>query len=296
MTQSPERITLSSTALEAELIPEWGGRVVRLHSRQDPVDILYPVHADTFSPLYWPKGGMYPLMPYSNRIRGAQLRFQGRTYPLPAHPEATPHTLHGVAHTVPWQLLNRTADSVTLALHYEGPHWPWRFSAEQHIALTENRLHHRLSLTNQSDVAMPAGVGSHPYLCFAPGDTVRFDAGQSWAIDSFQIADGRRSPVAGTLSIQRPPPEGPDFAGYFSEWHGRLSLERAAGTVHVSSPDMAHLVLFAPSSQRYLCVEPVSHVADGFNLAAAGVPETGTETLAPGATLQRSVVIEWTPH
>lgn len=45
---------------------------------------------------------------------------------------------------------------------------------------------------------------------------------------------------------------------------------------------VGHLVVHRPESLAYLCLEPVSHVADGFNLAARGVPDTGTRWLAPG--------------
>jgi aldose 1-epimerase len=48
---------------------------------------------------------------------------------------------------------------------------------------------------------------------------------------------------------------------------------------------MSHLVLHAPEG-RYLCVEPVTHVCDGANLADAGMPGTGIKRLAPGETLQ----------
>ena len=36
-------------------------------------------------------------------------------------------------------------------------------------------------------------------------------------------------------------------------------------------------------------VEPVSHVVDAVNLAAAGVPDTGARELAPGETLAGTV-------
>ncbi|WP_347557703.1 aldose 1-epimerase [Robbsia sp. KACC 23696] len=296
MTASPERFTLSSTTLEAQLVPEWGGRVVLLRSRPDAVDLAEPLRGDTFSPVYWPKGGIYPLVPYSNRIRNAHLQFRERSFSLPPHPEASPHTLHGVAQTMPWQVVDHTAHSATLSLHYEGPHWPWRFSAEQYFVVEGNHLHQRLSLTNRSDTAMPAGLGSHPYLQFGPGDTAHFHAERSWTIDRFQIATGESAVLTQATVMRKSAPDDVDIGGYFSEWNGILSLERKEGTVRVSTPDFSHLVLFAPAGLRYLCVEPVSHVADGFNLAALGVPHTGMEILEPGATLERSLSIEWIPR
>jgi hypothetical protein len=38
-------------------------------------------------------------------------------------------------------------------------------------------------------------------------------------------------------------------------------------------------------------VEPVSHVTDAVNLAAAGRPDTGLRSLPPGATLRAAVTL-----
>ena len=58
---------------------------------------------------------------------------------------------------------------------------------------------------------------------------------------------------------------------------------------------LTHLVAYVPRGAPYLCVEPVSHVANGFNLAAAGVEDTGTHVLEPGATLDARASLEWEP-
>jgi aldose 1-epimerase len=44
-------------------------------------------------------------------------------------------------------------------------------------------------------------------------------------------------------------------------------------------------VLFAPEGEPFFAVEPVSNATNGFNLYAAGVPDTGVIELAPGASV-----------
>ncbi|MEI6761786.1 MAG: hypothetical protein WCO22_15190 [Betaproteobacteria bacterium] len=51
-----------------------------------------------------------------------------------------------------------------------------------------------------------------------------------------------------------------------------------------------------PPQPLYLCLEPVSHVADGFNLAARGVPGTGTVQLRHGEVLQGRLSIRLGDH
>jgi aldose 1-epimerase len=46
-----------------------------------------------------------------------------------------------------------------------------------------------------------------------------------------------------------------------------------------------HLVVYVPPGQDFFCVEPVSHVNDGFNLLDRGVAGTGVRILEPGERL-----------
>ena len=48
-------------------------------------------------------------------------------------------------------------------------------------------------------------------------------------------------------------------------------------------------MLFTPAGEDFLCVEPVSHGTDAFNLAAAGAADTGIRVLAPGETFEAQV-------
>ena len=48
-------------------------------------------------------------------------------------------------------------------------------------------------------------------------------------------------------------------------------------------------MIYVPPGQDYFCVEPVSHVNDGVNLAARGVEGTGVHVLAPGQSLRGAV-------
>ena len=56
-----------------------------------------------------------------------------------------------------------------------------------------------------------------------------------------------------------------------------------------ADPLFGHLVIYIPPGQDFFCVEPVSHVNDGFNLAERGVADTGVRVLAPGESLRGAV-------
>ena len=84
----------------ARLVSGAGGRISALRLVRPGggvVDILHPYPEDFFDPIRWAKGGIYPLMPYSNRIAQATVTVNGEAFALTAHPDAAPHSLHGNA-------------------------------------------------------------------------------------------------------------------------------------------------------------------------------------------------------
>ena len=56
-----------------------------------------------------------------------------------------------------------------------------------------------------------------------------------------------------------------------------------------ADPVLRHLVVHRPDNLAYLCLEPVGHVADGFNMAAHGIPHTVARLFGPGASLAASL-------
>jgi aldose 1-epimerase len=81
---------------------------------------------------------------------------------------------------------------------------------------------------------------------------------------------------------------------YLGGWNGRASVELPSNPPGAvlsieADPVFGHLVVHRPDSGAYLCLEPVTHVANGFNLAAQGVPGTGTCVLLPGESMTGSL-------
>jgi len=78
----------------------------------------------------------------------------------------------------------------------------------------------------------------------------------------------------------------------FDGWDGRAELHWPETGVRLeieAEPVFGHLVIYVPPGREIFCVEPVSHVNDGFNLLERGVAGTGVRVLAPGERLAGSV-------
>ncbi|AXL53740.1 hypothetical protein DSC91_007318 [Paraburkholderia caffeinilytica] len=293
---SESRVRLASESLEAELVPGWGGRLARLRSIVEGYDLVAPLEQWTAEPFGWPRRGAYPLIPYSNRIAHARLAVLDQMYALPPHPPSVPHTLHGVCQTLPWQCVAQTQRHATLCVDYVGAEWPWPIHAEQTFELEGSELTLRLAVENRADTPMPAGLGWHPYFCVKGDCVVSFEAGQKWAIGTDYLPDGVRTRSDRPVVVRSDDWSTNEYAGYFSEWSGRAVLSVAGGSLemHVSEL-LSHLVVFAPAGANFVCIEPVSHVANAFNLAHGGVQGTGCRMLEPGESMQAMIRLRWKP-
>jgi aldose 1-epimerase len=296
MTDS-SRLTISNGVLAAEIAPHLGARLCRLRALEHDLDLVVPLHEWDAPEPGWPKAGAYPLIPYSNRIAGARLRFDGSTYALPPHSPDQPNTLHGHAQRRAWQTHRHDARRAELVLHSErGEHWPWPFEARIAFELSGNALDVSFSLLNCGTAAMPAGLGWHPYLAVDANSTICFDAKRRWELDDAFLPTGNAFAVAQPTELTRRDWQTQDCAIYASEWDGTALVTRDAGVMRLTAAaPFTHLVAYTPRGGPYFCVEPVSHVANGFNLAASGIEGTGMHVLAPGAIFSAQTTLAWEP-
>lgn len=291
--------TLTAGPMRALLSPAHGGRLTAMW-RDDPkgrrVEVLYPISESAFDGANWPKGGIYPLAPFSNRVRNGRFSFAGREVKLPPHPASAPHAVHGFSHQLPWVVTEQTAATAALHFRHDAPAnaegWPWAFESWQRFALDGAGLTHEIGIVNRSSEPMPAGLGTHPFFAIAPGDRIQFTMDGLWRQDETGCAVAL-DPLAGRDRIfdRQHALEANTF--YAAGFGGVASIHRRDGArilIETSAP-FDHLVFHVPPGGAYCCLEPVSHVADAFNLASAGVEGTGLRILQPGETLSATVRI-----
>ncbi|MEJ8825937.1 hypothetical protein WKW80_28560 [Variovorax humicola] len=275
--------------------PELGARITRCSlpdAKGRSLEVFHPYPEHHTDLLHWGKGGLYPLIPYWGRISNAQLQHGGAAIALCPHPDALPHTLHGTAHQSSWQVEHHQGTRLTLSLD-KAPdaHWPWRYEARMSVTLGPRSLHVDIALTNADREPMPGGIGLHPYLRCAASARLKFAARQSWAMTP-DFLGIRATPLDAPDASQRAPAVGSaGFTRAYGGWDGDLLLsdgDSAALRITASSA-LDHLILHRPDNAPYLCIEPVSHTADAFNLATQGIADTGALTLAPGQSLSATV-------
>jgi aldose 1-epimerase len=287
-----ERLEFGNRHLRAQALPELGGRLSRLQylAGESPRDVLVPIGTDPALPPLWPKGGAYPLIPYSNRIADAQLLHAGKNYALVPHPDAKPHTVHGHTQLRPWHVAARSETGVTLAIeHVADAHWPWAFSATQRFWIDAATLNVAIELRNLASSDAPAGIGWHPYFAISGDPAVAMNATTEWLQNDANLPTGETiAAPQGGLTLDRS-----GGTRYLGGWDGTASFETGfgLGLTLRAERTFGQMVVHRPSNIDYLCLEPVSHVANGFNLAAKGWRETGTIVLKPGESVAGQLVL-----
>lgn len=281
MDAAPDRcLTLNRGPHRIRVAPAAGGRILSWTTELPGAsrEWLVPIEATSWPAHEWPKGGLFPLAPFSNRIRDARLRWDGgilNVDPLPGHP----HALHGQAQRMAWDVIQAGPDRAVLeANHPAGDDgWPWAWSLRQIIRLSADGLDIELALSNRDIRPMPAGLGLHPYFT-ACG--TRLVAPTEWAHEQELALHPRPNHKTGWRRTDA------TWTRFLSDWTGIAAVDWPSGsglTLQARGP-LTHLVLHC-NAGRYLCVEPATHVCDAVNLAAVGMPGTGLLTLEPGGTL-----------
>lgn len=281
-------VPMAAGPWRADLAPERGGRMARLRFGES--DVLEPITNWDPPGRAWPGAGLYPLAPYSNRIENGLLQAGEREVQLAVHAFAKPHALHGPAHRRPWMLEAADPDEVSLRLDYEADEdWPWAFEARLVYAFRDDACVTTLSLRNRAAEPMPAGLGLHPFFHAPSGSLYTFAYRDRWQ----QLETDPPSPQFGEDATEvREVAAGEGLAACLGRWSGEATIERPDLTIRMTaSPNLAHLVLYRAAGSSFLCLEPVSHVTNGFNLHAAGQPYTGATFLGPDETLDAAMTI-----
>lgn len=283
---------LTGERLTLEVLPGVGASVLGLRSASGrPVlRAVDPARVETSS-----QTASFTLLPYANRIAGAQFPFGGEEVQLrPTTKDGLAQ--HGDVRNRPWRV-ERMTDAHLRATFDSRDHadmnWPWAFTALVEYRLHGPHLDTTVSLTNADTREMPAGLGLHPYFARREDGvdpTLTFDAALTYDTDGQMLPLGPARPVRPEEDFRTPQAIGErTFDRVYTAWDGVLRLDWGArALVLTADPVYSHLTVFtAPDGS--LALEPVSHATNALNLAAQGVGGTDLKTLVPGQTLAGTV-------
>ncbi len=300
---TPARIDLAAGAAHLELLPALGAAIASFAWRDRPV--LRPMTDEARAAANVRLAACYPLVPYSNRIRDATLRFGDTLHPLAHNFGDHPHAIHGVGWQRPWRAARVRRDAAVLTCEHapEGDDaraWPWPFRATQAFDLAAGARSAALTLTltleNTGAVPFPFGLGWHPFFPRDASTTLRFDADHAWLNDATSLPT-ERVPAAGpwSFAVARAPGAA-TIDNVFGGVRGGATIEADHHRTTIDADTACdRLVVYAPADGAFIAVEPVTHETDAFNRAAAGATATGMRVLRPGAAFSCTMRIGVSP-
>jgi aldose 1-epimerase len=281
-------ITLRRGDLEVVADPARGGAILAF--RRAGVDLLRPWDGRSDNPRSY---ACFPRVPVSGRVDRGRFIVEGREHRLPLNAPPGPHAVHGEGWQLPWRLGAEDAASTTFVLDRDDPATTFRYRAELRYAVADDTFEVALAVTHRGDVPMPYGLGLHPYFPRRPGTLVSAEVAGVWMPDESNIPrELAPVPIGWGFRLRRDVNELEGLDHNFQGWSGTARVEApeqgTSVTIEADEP-FRHLVLYVPPGQDYFCLEPVSHVADGFNMLPRGVEGTGVRVLGPGERLAGTV-------
>jgi len=275
-------LTLSSGPLELAIVPGVGGSIAAFtfSGAGTRIPVLRGSDADIFSPL---DAASFPLVPYSNRIRGGRFAFRGREVAIAPNKADDPSPLHGQGWLAPWQVVSATRDRAELLFRHEAGEWPWTYEARQVFSLDPEGLDLQLACRNLSDEPMPCGLGQHPYFPCTAETRLDTKVEGVWTIDE-NVLPVARVEARGRYDLSDRLVCGQDFDHGFDGWGGvaRIHTPGAPFRIELSSPSARCFQLYSPPEGGLFVAEPVTHTNAALNAPEEEWERLGLKVLAPG--------------
>lgn len=279
-------IQLHAGGLRCDIKPDQGGCVAGLWL--DDLPVLRSTSASQLESVRL--AGSYPLVPFSNRVGQATLKWNGTSHPLVQNFAPEPHAIHGVGWQRPWAVLESDDHFAMLSYsHKPDGSWPFAFDASQVFRLSPHALEMTLSMTNQSDKPAPAGLGWHPYFTKRARSRIAFEATGRWEMGVDKLPTERRAAHGLDADCAFL-----DVDHCFDGWNGVVQLRDEQLHVRVTS-NLNRLVVFTNDTREFIAIEPVSHVNNALNMLDAhkgNREELGVRVLQPGESLSAQMTIE----
>lgn len=240
----------------------------------------------------------FPMVPFCNRVGGNAFTFQGRDYRLTPN-AGDRYRLHGDGWLSDWSIEAVTESSATLVLRHEaGTAAPWDYLARQTVTLDGQGMALSLSVENTGAIALPFGLGWHPYFPMTPRTRLTAPASSVW-LEGADYLPTEEVPLTADLDFRKVAPLPDKWVNNgFEGWNGcaRVDWPDRGLTLKIDAdPVFSRYVVYRPDTARdatytgdWFCFEPMTHSVDGFRMAGMG----GLLPLAPGERLAGRIRLE----
>lgn len=274
----------------AEIMPELGSILTKLHLKNTDV-IVCPVHGDDYKHGF-PSAFMFP---FPSRIEHGKYEFEGKSYQFPINEPARGHAIHGFTSHLPFEVNNKTENTISCTLKYEGDYegYPFPFEVEVQYEILNHCLYITYLAKNTGESNMPCAMGWHPY--FKLGDTkvddltINIPAVKVIKLDEGMIARGEEdSDLGKTIDLKdkvldngfRVIEKGDSVQTELISKDKKLVVWQEQG-----DEKFKYLVIYTPPTRDCVAIEPLTSNINAFN------NKEGLITLKPSASMTQRIKV-----
>ncbi len=281
--------------LAVDLAPEIGGSVAsfRMCRTDGIVNLMRPMSEEARVNRNASGAGMFPMVPFANRITGNYFDFEGRTYRFKPNVPGERFAIHGTGWQSEWSVGAANTTSAELHLDRRTSDEAYSYSAFQRFRLYPDSLTVITGVTNRGDLAMPFGFGQHPCWERHADVTLRFRSTHFWLGGAENVATERIAmPAELDFSRARPLP-GAWRDNCYGGWDGcaevtfphlGVGLRMEAGSL------FRHLMLYCDPGKPFFCLEPQTHAAGALNrIVNHDQDDPGLFVLKPGESAEAEI-------
>lgn len=276
------RLSLRAGLLEVQLLPALGGSIVRFDRIAEKLrqPLLRGTDAAVGDVL---ETACFPLVPFSNRIRGGTFTCDGRTIVLPPNMAGDPSPLHGQGWLAAWEVAEAGEDRALLTFRHAAGAWPWTYEASQRITVDPDGLSLELSCRNLSAERMPCGLGFHPYYPCTADTMLDTSVESAWTIDAAVLPVDNVA-ATGRYDLRARHVCGQALDNGFDGWSGTAAITwpGEGAWLRLSSPDARRFQLYSPAEGGLFVAEPVQSANAALNARQDEWSELGIALLEQG--------------
>lgn len=291
-------IQITSGQFTATINPSIGGSLTSWTEKVEnkEVDLMRHALPESVEKKAADMTAMFPLVPYSNRIRGGSFIYWGIKRTVPKNHPFVADPLHGEGWQREWNVIEQSATKAVIQFEHNGRDgFPFAYQATETFEVEDSKLIVSLKLTNKGGIPMPCGLGWHPFFEKDSDTIVQFKNKMLWAHEALPP---REKPIKVSpewafekgLNINTV-----DLDTCFGGFDGKVEVtwpSRNRRITMTALHDFGHVVVWTPKGENFFCVEPVTNATDAFNLASRGVIGTGIKTIEPKESLSEKLILE----
>lgn len=287
----PETIRLTSGASSA-IVSAFGAEP--LAWSVDGRDLLWPG-----DPAFWPRVSPV-LFPTVGRVRGGELRVDGKTYPM---------DIHGFAPESEFRVAEQSSDSVQFALEDNDEthrRYPFAFRLEIAYRLTGEVLSAEFRIVNPGGKPLPYAIGFHPGFRWPFGEggheghAIEFEDAEEPAVPVITkdgLFSSRKRPVP--LQGRRLPLDENVLAKealcFLDARSGWVRLVGPGGTIRMSAENFSHWALWSLPAAPFVSIEAWTGHGDPDGFAGDITEKPSMRFLEPGGQSLHRVEFRWQP-